>query len=194
MSRYDVEGRASRNYHGKLDGVRLLDEPFLVRCGFNMISNDDVVTCYNDIISAHRRHYDSWYNSSANTYGPQVDRILLKSFKLFTTLESTDTADVVDFYDRFHELSASHLLGVMPFDGILLKNWFEGLCVPSLGTRCYAACSRALMDFLPRLIPGTLSPLASPPRLSALPGSYRQLPAVIGSYRQLPAVTGSNRQ
>ncbi len=63
----------------------------------------------------------------------------------------------VDFYDRFQELSPSHLLAVMPFDGIVLKNRFEGLCIPGLGTHCYAECSRALTDFLPRLIPGTLS-------------------------------------
>ncbi len=45
----------------------------------------------------------------------------------------------------------------MPFDLIVLKHRFEGLCIPGLGTRRYADMSRALMDFLPRLIPGTLS-------------------------------------
>jgi hypothetical protein len=63
----------------------------------------------------------------------------------------------VDFYDRFQELSPSHLLALIPFDGIMLKNRFEGLCVPGLGTRRYTTCSHVLMDFLPCLIPGTLS-------------------------------------
>ena len=39
----------------------------------------------------------------------------------------------------------------------MLKNRYEGLFIPGLGTRRYADCGRAMMDFLPRLIPGTLS-------------------------------------
>ena len=157
VSSFDVNCLATPGYHGKTDGVRILNKKILAQCGFNMISNDNVVSCYNDIISAHRHIYDSWHNTTANTYGPQVDRILLKSFTLFPKLESTATEDVVDFYDRFQELSPIHLLALIPFDGIVLKNRFEGLCVPGLGTRCYATCSHALMDFLPRLIPRTLS-------------------------------------
>ncbi len=45
----------------------------------------------------------------------------------------------------------------MPFDSIMLKNHYEGLFIPGLGTRQYVDCGRAMMDFLPRLIPGTLS-------------------------------------
>jgi hypothetical protein len=45
----------------------------------------------------------------------------------------------------------------MPFDSIMLKNRYKGLCIPGLGTQCYADSSRALMDFLLHLIPGSLS-------------------------------------
>jgi hypothetical protein len=45
----------------------------------------------------------------------------------------------------------------MPFDSIVLKYRYEGLFIPGLGTRRCAECGRAMMDFLPRLIPGTLS-------------------------------------
>jgi hypothetical protein len=54
-------------------------------------------------------------------------------------------------------LPATYLLVVMPFDVIVLKNHFKGLCIPGLGTRRYAEMSQALMDFLPKLTPGTLS-------------------------------------
>jgi hypothetical protein len=47
-------------------------------------------------------------------------------------------------------------MALMPFDSIVLKNLFEGLFIPGLGTRRYAACGKALMDFLPHLIPGNL--------------------------------------
>jgi hypothetical protein len=45
----------------------------------------------------------------------------------------------------------------MPFDSIVLKNRYEGLFIPGLGTCRYAVCGRALMDLLPRLLPGSLS-------------------------------------
>jgi hypothetical protein len=99
-----------------------------------MISTNDVVTGFNDIISAHRRIQESWHNPVTNTLGPQVDRILLKSFKLFPQLDSTATKDVVNFYNRLQELSTSHLLAILPFDAIVLKNCLEGLCIPGLGT------------------------------------------------------------
>jgi hypothetical protein len=50
-----------------------------------------------------------------------------------------------------------HLMAIMPFDLIMLKNRYEGLCIPGLGTQCYADLSQTLMDFLPRLIPRSLS-------------------------------------
>ncbi len=134
-----------------------LTPQFLEKCGYNMISIDDVVSCFNDIISAHRRIIITWHNPAANTYSPQVDRILLKSFKLFPTLDSTSTEDAIHFYDHFQELTMSHLIALMPFNAIVLKHRYEGLCIPGLGMQQYANSSKALMEFLPRLIPGTLS-------------------------------------
>jgi hypothetical protein len=137
--------------------VASLDTSYLVHCGFNMILTDNVITCFNDIILARRQIQDMWHNLVANTYGPQVDSILLKSFKLFPILESTVTEDVVTFYDQVQELSTSHLLAVMPCDAIVLKSCFKGLCTPGLDTQRYAEMSWARMDILPRLILGTLS-------------------------------------
>ena len=118
-----------------MHGVDPLTMGFLANCGFNMVSSDDVVGSLNDIVTVHRRISDTWTNPSTNTSGPQVDRFLLKSFKLFPTLKSLATEDVVGFYDRFQELSTSHLLALMPFDSIVLKNRYEGLFIPGLGTR-----------------------------------------------------------
>ncbi len=129
-----MERLAITLYHGNKNGVALLNTGYLVCCGFNMISTDDVVTCFNDIILARCRIRDTWHNPVANTYGPQLDPILLKSFKLFPILELAATEDIVNFYDQFQELSSSHHLAVMPFDAIVLKNCFKGLCIPGLGT------------------------------------------------------------
>jgi hypothetical protein len=70
-------------YHGYADGTRVLTFGFLENCGYNMLASDDVVGSLNELISLHSRIRDTWYNASANTYGLQIDRILLKSFKLF---------------------------------------------------------------------------------------------------------------
>jgi hypothetical protein len=64
----------------------------------------------------------TWHNPVANTHGPQVNHILLKLFKLFPTLDSTITEDVIHIYDRFQELTTSHLIALMPFGAVVLKN------------------------------------------------------------------------
>jgi hypothetical protein len=123
------------DYHWKENGVGDLAPGFLAKCGYNMISINNVVTCFNEIIYAHRCIWETWHNPVANTYGPQIDCILLKSLKLFPNLESTATEDIVNFYNRFQELSTSHLLAVMPFNAIMLKNCYDRMCIPGLGTR-----------------------------------------------------------
>jgi hypothetical protein len=98
------------------------------------------------------------HHTTANTFGPQVNRILQKSLNLFPVLDSTLTADAVEFYDCLQETAADHLFALMPFDAIVLRFGFEGLCVPGLGVTQYLRMGKALMDLLPCLIPGSLSP------------------------------------
>lgn len=52
-------------------------------------------------------------------------------------------------------------LALLPFDAIVLKSRFEGLCPPGLGLIRYAAMCKALMELLPWLLPVTLSPQVS---------------------------------
>ena len=52
-------------------------------------------------------------------------------------------------------------LALMPFDVVVLKNRFEGLCPPGLGLVRYAAMCRGFMELLPWLVPGTISPQVS---------------------------------
>jgi hypothetical protein len=122
FNRFNIQSLAHPQYHGKVDSVPTLTAGFLANCGYNMLPSDNVVGSLNKITSTHRRIWDTWYNPTANTYGPQIDRILLKSFKLFPTIESLATEDVVNFYDCFQELSTPPLLAIMPFNSIVLKN------------------------------------------------------------------------
>ncbi len=70
VSRFDIEGLAVPLYHGYVTGTDSLDIAYLARCGFTMLSTDDVDTCYNNIITAHQRIWEGWRNLTANTYGP----------------------------------------------------------------------------------------------------------------------------
>ncbi len=51
----------------------------------------------------------------------------------------------------------NHLLALLPFDPIMLQYQFEGLCPLGLGLTWYGAMIKALMELLPRLIPGLIS-------------------------------------
>jgi hypothetical protein len=51
-----------------------------------------------------------------------------------------------------------YIIALLSFDAIVLAHGFEGLCPPGLGLVKFAAMSKALMELVPRLIPGGLTP------------------------------------
>jgi hypothetical protein len=157
-NRFNISALTHSDYHGGCNGFSYITAAYLQSCGYTSFSSDVVVTCFNNIILVHKQVYTLWTNMTTNMAGPQVERILQKSIKLFPMLESTTTGNVVDFYDRLHEISPLHLLGIIPFDMIMLRNWFKGLCIPGLGIMQYAAMGKALMELLPHLISGRFSP------------------------------------
>jgi hypothetical protein len=158
-SRFDATCLACSAYHVGKDSVATLPEDVICNCGFRRIkaSADDVVVCYNDIKWVHQKVRGLCYNSSSHTFDPQVDRILQKSLPMFPRLVSTDTGEVVTFYNWLQEISMTHMLALLPFDAIVLQYRFEGLCPPGLGLTRYGAMSKALMELLPWLIPGSTS-------------------------------------
>jgi hypothetical protein len=85
-----------------------------------------------------------------------VDKILQKFLSVFPRLEST--RDVVAFYDCLQEVILGYIIAIIPFDAIVLAHKFKGPCPPGLGLVKYAAMCKVLMELLPRLIPGSLSP------------------------------------
>ncbi len=155
---FDIVRLATPDYHIGTHGVAVLTHAILVKCGYNQIVSSDVVTCHNNIIAVHRRVRELWYNPSTHTYGPQVERIVTKSLKLLPTLDSATTETMVDFYDRLQESATGLAIAIMPFDMVMIKNGLIGLCIPGLGVNKYHVMSKALMELLPRLISGNLSP------------------------------------
>ncbi len=157
-SRFDIVRLATPDYHIGTHGIAVLTHAILVKCGYNQITSSDVVTCHNDIIAVHRKVRELWFNPTSHTYGPHVERIVTKSLKLLPTLDSADTASMVDFYDRLQESASGLTIALMPFDTVMIRYGLEGLCVPGLGVDKYHAMSKALMELLPRLVSGNLSP------------------------------------
>jgi hypothetical protein len=159
-SRFDVINLACTEYHIGMDGITVLTDDILEARGFAQVTGtvEDVMVCYNDIILAHRKIIDLWYNAYTHTSGPQVDKIIQKLLSVFPCLESTTVEDVVDFYDRLQEAGLSYVIALLPFDAIVLAHGFEGLCPPGLGLVRYATMSKALMELVPRLISSGLSP------------------------------------
>ena len=88
---------------------------------------------YSNIMLVHHKIRELWYNHYAHTFGPQVDKILQKSLTVLPKFESLQVEDVVNFYNRLHEISMGDVLALVPFDAIVLPAWFEGLCPPGLG-------------------------------------------------------------
>ncbi len=138
-SRFDILTLTHAKYLAFCDGYKWITAAYLQSCGYMSFTSNDIVRCFNNIISAHKHVYQLWTNMTTNTSRPQVDCILQKSLKLFPTLDSMSTNDVVDFYDQLHKVSSSHLIIIMPFDAVMLCNRFEGLCIPGLGVMRYAA-------------------------------------------------------
>jgi hypothetical protein len=156
---FDISTLTHARYHGNRDGHEQITDAFLQSCGYTNFTSDDIITCFNNIISAHKRVYHLWFNMANNTAAPQqVDCILQKSLKLFPSLNSNSTNEVGNFYDQLQEVSSSHLIAIMPFTAIMLRNHFKGLWIPGLSVMRYATMGKALMELLPHLIPGQLSP------------------------------------
>jgi hypothetical protein len=159
-SHFDIIKLATKEYHVGMDGISTLSKKLIQECGYGTVkaTMEDVVVCFNDIIMVHHRVRELWCNSSAHTMGSQVDKILSKSLSVFPKLTTLKVEDVVYFYDRLQEVAMNYAIALMPFDAVVLSNRFKGLCPPGLGLLCYAAMCKALMELLPWVLLGTISP------------------------------------
>ena len=166
LSRFDITGLATKDYHGGFDGVDDLTIPFLHECGYNSFAPEpeapeDVLICYRDIQLVHCKVLTGWENTRSGRSGPPIEYIVEKAVPHFPKLTSLDARAAVEFYDRLQKISAGYLLPLMPFDAIKLSFNFEGLCPPGLGTFRYGEIGSAMMDILPRLLPRSIPEITS---------------------------------
>ena len=156
---FDIAGLATMAYHSGPHGVPKLTVHFIHNGGYqsfsNMVSPKDVLICFGKIQKIHRKVTQSWYNPHTLVSGPSVALILDKGLQAPPKLCTLDVQDVVEFIDKFQDLSKDYLLPLMPFDVVRLGNNYEGLFVPGLGTLQYQERALALFKLLPRQIPIT---------------------------------------
>jgi hypothetical protein len=118
------------------------------------MNSDNVVLCFNDIISLHTKVLASWTNPRTQLSGPSVERIVEKAVpSVLPKLEGLMAAEMVMFYENLQKILFVYLLPLMPVDALNLTLGFEGLCPPGLGTCQYADIYRTLMEVLPCLLP-----------------------------------------
>jgi hypothetical protein len=165
ISRHDVANLACSAYHGGPNGVKELTIQFIHACGYQSFaateSADDILPCYGHIQLIHKKVRQAWYNPRTVSSGPSVDRILEKGLAILPKLRESDAQGTVSFYERLQQVSAAYLIPLMPFDAICLRNNYEGLFPPGLGTDAYAECCAAVLEVLPRLLPATNTEVAA---------------------------------
>ena len=164
ISRHDVANLACYDYHGGPLGVKELTLQFIHACGYQSFATDvadDILPCYGQIQLLHKKVRQAWFNPRTLQSGPSVDRILEKGLTVLPKLRDTDAKGTVEFYERFQHVSAAYLIPLMPFDAICLRNNYEGLFPPGLGTDAYAECCAAVLEVLPRLLPLTNTEVVS---------------------------------
>ena len=105
----DIARLAQLDYHQGPYGLTTLNECTLLTCGYSTDSHHGlakVMICYNNIITIHNTVILSWSNVKYHTSEPQLNRIVANELSIFPHLLSTSAEDVVDFYNRLHEMSA----------------------------------------------------------------------------------------
>jgi hypothetical protein len=155
MNCFDAASLADKYYHIALDGVEVLTEATISKCGYRSIHAnypDNVLLCFKEIINIHHIVVQTWMNTRTYFSGPVVEYILKKALPVFPRLHALDVTETVKFYDELQKISMQYLLPLMPFDSICLAFGFEGLCPPGLGTVYYSAIASAWMDVLPCLL------------------------------------------
>jgi hypothetical protein len=154
LSRFDFATLSDSHYHGGPDGLSPLTIEAIRDRGYKSITTDDVMLCYNDIISLHSKVLASWTNTHYQHSGPTIERIVEKAVPtIFPKLEGLLAAELVLWYDNLQKISSVDLLPLMPFDAINLRLGFDGLCPPGLGCSRYADICRAMMEVFPCLLP-----------------------------------------
>ncbi len=135
VSRFNSDALCNSNYHGGTHGLPALTVPDIQSRGYAAMNTDNIVLCFNDIISQHAKVMAGWMNMRTQQSGPSVKLIVERAVPtLFPKLEGTSilTAELVAFYDNLQKISTVYLLPFMPFDTINLKLGYKGLCPTGL--------------------------------------------------------------
>jgi hypothetical protein len=101
VSRFNVAALCYPHYHGGPNGLSILTIPDIQACSYMSNTSEDVMLCFNDIISMHSKVLTSWMNNQTQHSGPSVERIVENAVPtILPKLDSLTSAELVLFYDN----------------------------------------------------------------------------------------------
>lgn len=132
-------GRQYRHYLMGVDGITSIseiDDAFMLDIGFGVDVIDVVVQDLDSLLMA-------WRTPDIN---PKYTQTLTK-------LDSLSAELFVDWYGHFSFEIQCYSIGLTPFDAIMPKWAYVGLCLPAVGERRYLLMARALYSLLSKVLP-----------------------------------------
>jgi hypothetical protein len=120
------------------DPNELLVEDFLTTLGFPMNLHADIVDRFRDLVT-------DWERPDVNP------KYVTTSFRKLDTTFSPES--FVDWYTHFVYDLQRYDICLMPFDAIVLRWSYVGLCLPGVGEIRYTAMGQALFSILDKVLP-----------------------------------------
>jgi hypothetical protein len=152
VSCFDIAALCDPCYHGGPNGLSILTIPDIWAHDYMLITSDDIMLCFNDIISMNLKVLALWTNTCTQHSGPSVEHIAKKADPTILPKLDSLMLELLLFYDNLQKISLVYFLPLMPFDAINLRLGFLGLCPPGLCTHCYAEICHAMMEIIPCLL------------------------------------------
>jgi hypothetical protein len=82
-SHFNIAALCDPHYHCGTDDLSILTIPDICACGYMLITSDNVMLCFNDIISMHSKVLESWTTPVPNTVAHPLSISLKRLFQLF---------------------------------------------------------------------------------------------------------------
>jgi hypothetical protein len=111
VSCFNIAALCDPHYHGGPDGLSILTIPDIRAHGYMLITSDNVMLCYNDIISMHSKALELWTNTRTQHSDPSIESTVKKAIlTIFPKLDSITSAKLMLFYDNLQKIYLVYLL------------------------------------------------------------------------------------
>ena len=103
------------------------------------------------VVSVFQQAYDRWVSSGLGCTGSDFSRAVKSDH--YTTLDTIDTYEFVEWYRKFRRDCALYDVPLMPFEAINPLYEADGLFPPGLGVGLYNTIGRTILPIVERVLP-----------------------------------------